>query len=290
MTEVFRTPEERFEGLPQFGYEPRYAQQDGLRLARVEAGEGPPVVLLHGEPAWSFVYRKVMPPLVDAGHRCIALDHAGFGRSDKPLDPAWHDLQTHVALTGGLLEQLDLRDACLIVHDWGGPIGLSCALEHPDRISRIVVLDTVIDPTEVWANEVWVRFREFVEAEEDIPVAELMQGTCVTELAADVLAGYDAPYPTPGSKVAMKGLPMSVPRDPDRAEIEGIYAALAADERPMLMIWGASDLILTLATGQRLATAIGRRIDHVVDGAGHGLPEERGELVGGLIAEWLRSG
>lgn len=288
--EVFRTPEERFAGLPGFGYEPSYEEVGGLRLARVDVGGGTPVVLLHGEPAWSYIWRKVIPPLREAGHRCIALDHAGFGRSDKPLDPAWQSLERHVELTGALLERLDLRDATLVLHDWGGPIGFNVALAHPDRVARVVILDTVLDAREAWMNDTWFRFRRFVEATEDLPVAEIMQATCRERLADDVAAAYEAPYPTLESKGPLRGLAMSVPAadDPDLPEtVEALYAQIRADSRPMLMIWGASDLILTLASGQRLASRIGRSIDHVIPGAGHGLPEDEGETVGRLIAEWL---
>ena len=121
--------------------------------------------MLHGEPAWSFIWRKLIPPIRDSGYRCVAPDHAGFGRSDKPTDPSWHSLERHVELTGSLLEDLDLRDVTLVVHDWGGPIGLTLALAYPDRVVRIVILDTVIDPREVWMSDTWVRLREWIESD-----------------------------------------------------------------------------------------------------------------------------
>src|SRR5919106_2970256 len=252
--DLYRTPEERFEALPGFPYPPSYTTVDGLRLARVEAGAGSPVVLLHGEPAWSYIWRRVMPPLVDAGHRCIALDHAGFGRSDKPLDPAWHSLERHAGLTGALLEQLDLRDATFVVHDWGGPIGLTVALAHPERVSRIVILDTAVDPREPWTSDRWVRFREFVEENEDFPVAEGMRAICFRDPGDAVVHAYEAPFPTIASKAALRGVPMSVPFDPDAAEFGGLQDALREDRRPMLVLWAEHDLFLTLASGQRLTS------------------------------------
>lgn len=290
MVEAYRTPDQRFEGLPGFAFEPRYATVDGLRLARVDVGVGPPVVMLHGEPAWSLIWRKVIPPVRDAGYRCVALDHAGFGRSDKPLDPAWHSLERHAGLTGALFEQLDLRDVTLVVHDWGGPIGLTVALSHPDRVSRVVILDTAIDPQEPWTSDVWVRFREFVEQTQDLPVGEGMRATCFHDPGDDVVRAYEAPFPTPESKAAMRGLPMSVPRVPDEAgaaAVAGFHDALRRDPRPMLTMWGEHDLFLTLASGQRLTARIGRGIDHVIPDAGHGLQEDQGPMIGGLIAEWL---
>jgi haloalkane dehalogenase len=292
VAEAFRTPAERFTGLPEFDFEPSYRIVEDLRLAHVETGEGAPVVLLHGEPAWGFIWRRVMPPIIDAGYRCIVPDHAGFGRSDKPLDPSWHSLERHIELTGTLLEELQLQDVTFVLHDWGGPIGLSLALARPDRVARIVTLDTVIDPREAWMSELWVRFRDFVETTEDFPAGEIMQATCSTELPPEVIAAYDAPFPTRQAKAALTGVPMSVPRiGPDQPApvYEDLCAGLRQDQRPMLILWGQEDLILTVTSGERLASRIGRNIDHLIPHAGHGLQEDQGPLVGSLIADWLRS-
>jgi haloalkane dehalogenase len=292
VTEAFRTPEERFTGLPDFEFEPSYRMVGDLRLAHVESGEGPPVVMLHGEPSWGFIWRRVVPPLRDAGYRCVVPDHAGFGRSDKPMDPSWHSLEPHVRLTAGLLEDLDLREVTLVGHDWGGPIASSVALLQPDRVARIVTLDTVIDPREAWMSETWVRFREFVEATEDFPAGQMMRATCVSELPEEAIAAYDAPFPAPESKAALTGLPMSVPRvrpDEPVPALEEICDGLRRDSRPKLMLWGQDDLILTVASGERLASRIGHELDHVIPGAGHGLQEDQGPMIGSLIADWLVS-
>lgn len=290
MLDLVRTADDRFDALPDFDYEPAYLSAGDLRLAHLDVGDGPPVVMLHGEPAWSFIWRKVIPPVRDAGFRCVVLDHAGFGRSDKPVDPAWHSLERHVALTGSVLEELDLREVTLVVHDWGGPIGLTLVLAMPDRVARVVLLDTVIDFREIWRSEAWVRFREFVERTDDLPVAEVMRATCLRHPGDDVLAAYEAPFPTAQSKAAMRGLPMSVPRAKDAAAATGVeqfYDALRGDRRPMLILWGEYDVVLTLASGQRLASRIGREINRVIPQAGHGLQEDEGPMIGSLIAEWL---
>jgi haloalkane dehalogenase len=290
MTEGFRTPEERFAELPDFPFEPSYRTVGDLRLAHVDVGEGAPVVMLHGEPTWSFIWRRVIPPIRDAGFRCIAPDHAGFGRSDKPLDPEWHSLERHVELTSTLLVDLDLRDVTLVVHDWGGPVGLTIALAHPERVARIVTLDTAIDPREVWMSELWVRFREFVEATTDFPVGQIMQTSCFKQLPDDVIAAYDAPFPVTESKAGTVGMPMAVPKPVEGQPMpayESIAEGMRADGRPMLMLWGQEDMILTVASGERLASSIGRRLDHVIPEAGHGLQEDQGPLVGTLIADWL---
>jgi haloalkane dehalogenase len=291
VTSVFRTPDERFEGLPDFDFEPRYRKVGDLRLAHLDIGEGSPVLMIHGEPTWSFIWRKVIPPVRDAGYRCLVPDHAGFGRSDKPTDPNWHSLERHVGLTGTLLEELDLRDVTLVLHDWGGPIGLTLALAHPDRITRVVILDTAIDPREAWMSDAWVRFRDFVEQTEDFPVGEGMRAACFHDPGAEAIAAYEAPFPAPESKAGVRGLPMAVPRSDDSnavAAAEGLCDALRRDQRPMLMLWAEHDLFLTLASGQRLASRIGRQIDHVIPDAGHGVQEDQGPMIGELIVGWLR--
>jgi haloalkane dehalogenase len=293
VTEAYRTPDDRFAELPEFDYEPRYRTVGDLRLAHLDEGEGAPVVMLHGEPSWGFIWRRVLPPIREAGYRCLVPDHAGFGRSDKPLDPGWHSLDQHVRLTASLLEELDLRDVTLVGHDWGGPISTTVALLAPDRVARMVILDTVIDPREAWMSEMWVRFREFVESTEDFPAGEIMRATCFRGLADEAIAAYDAPFPTVESKAALTGLPLSVPRvqtDEVAGPWEDLCDGLRRDQRSFLILWGRDDLILTVASGERLASRIGRTVDHVIPEAGHGLQEDQGPMVGSLIADWLDSG
>jgi haloalkane dehalogenase len=293
VTEAYRTPDDRFTELPGFDFEPRYRTVGDLRLAHIDEGEGPPVVMLHGEPSWGFIWRRVLQPIREAGYRCLVPDHAGFGRSDKPLDPGWHSLEQHVRLTASLLEELDLRDVTLVGHDWGGPISATVALLAPDRVARLVILDTVIDPREAWMSEMWVRFREFVESTEDFPAGEIMRATCFRGLAEDAIAAYDVPFPTVESKAALTGLPLSVPRietDEQAGPWEDLCDALRRDQRPFLILWGQDDLILTVASGERLASRIGRTVDHVIPEAGHGLQEDQGPMIGSLIVDWLDSG
>ncbi|MGH2984500.1 MAG: alpha/beta fold hydrolase [Solirubrobacterales bacterium] len=285
---AFRTPDERFQGLPDFDFEPQYREVDGLRLAHLDVGEGPPILLIHGEPTWSFIWRRVIPPLVDAGYRCIAPDLAGCGRSDKPSDLGWYSLERHVALTSRLLSDLDLRDLTLVLHDWGGTIGLTLAVAEPDRIARAVILDTALDPTEVWMSERWVEFRDFVEKNEDLPVGWVMRGTLYNDPDDEVIAAYDAPYLGPESKVALRALPLSVERTDRTPEgVQTVLDALKNDARPFRIIWGESDTILTAATAERFAASIGRQVDEWIPSAGHGLPEDQGSLLGERIAAWL---
>lgn len=192
---ALRTPDERFAGLPDFPFAPQFREWDGLRLAHLDEGEGAPVIFVHGEPTWSFLWRKVIPPVRDAGFRCVAPDLPGFGRSDKPSDLEWYSYDRHVAAVAGLLEDLDLRGATVVVHDWGGPIGLRLAVEHPDRIERMVILDTGLFTGRQKMTEAWIRFHDFVERTEDVPVGMLVRGACHTDPGDEVIAAYDAPFP-----------------------------------------------------------------------------------------------
>src|SRR5882672_10282426 len=137
MTAVVRTPEQALEGLVDFPYESHYRTVGDLRLAHLDEGAGAPVIFIHGEPTWSFLWRKVIPPVRDAGFRCIAPDLAGFGGSDKPTDLGWYSFDRHCEMTATLLEDLDLTGATVVVHDWGGGIGLNMAVEHSERIERM---------------------------------------------------------------------------------------------------------------------------------------------------------
>jgi haloalkane dehalogenase len=290
--EVVRTPDERFEALPDFPYRPRYREVDGLRLAHVEEGEGPPVLLLHGEPTWSFLWRHSIEALVAGGYRAIAPDHAGFGRSDKPTALDWYSYDRHTALAAELLERLDLRDATVVVHDWGGPIGLRLAVEQPERIARIVVTDTGLFTGRQRMTPAWEAFRGFVEQTEDLPIGMLVRGGCHREPAAEVLAAYEAPFPDAASKAGARAFPLLIPRtpqEPGAAAGQRTLDALAGDDRPTLFAWASEDPIIPLATGQRFAQALGGEVAHVLPEAGHFLQEDQGPLLGRLLVDWLGS-
>jgi haloalkane dehalogenase len=292
MTDVVRTPDELLEGLPDFPFQSRYRDWQGLRLAHLDEGSGAPVVFFHGEPTWSFLWRKVIPAVRDAGYRCIAPDLPGFGRSDKPTDLAWYTYDRHFAAASQLVEDLDLRDATVVVHDWGGPIGLRVAVEHPERISRIVVLDTGLFTGHQRMNDAWMAFRAFVERTENVPVGLLVRRACKRDPGDEVISGYEAPYPNPASKAGARAFPLILPLNP---EMEGAAAgqrvldAMRSDSRPKLMLWADSDPVLPLETGQRFAAALGTEIDQVVADAGHFLQEDAGPEIGRLIVEWLEA-
>ena len=290
MTDAFRTPEDRFDDLPGFAFEPHYREVDGLRLAHIDEGEGAPVIFVHGEPTWSFLWRKVIPPVLDAGFRCIAPDHAGFGRSDKPTDFGWYSYDRHCELFGRLLEQLDLRDATVVVHDWGGPIGLRAAVEHPERIARMVIMDTGLFTGEQPMSDAWKTFRDFVERTEDLPIQMLVGAATARGLADDVAAAYDAPFPTPESKAGARAFPLMLPTTPEMpgaAAGKRVLEALRTDERPKLHLWADSDPVIPFEVGERFAAAINADPPEKIERAGHFLQEDAGEQIGERIVTWL---
>ena len=235
MTDAIRTPDPILEGLPDYPYEPHYRTVDGLRLAHVDEGDGRPVVMWHGEPTWGYLWRHVLPPVRDAGHRVILPDLAGFGRSDKPVDRDWYSYDRHAAMAATLLEDLDVRDATFVVHDWGGPIGLRLAVEHPDRVARLVIMDTGLFTGEQPMSDAWHAFHAFVERTEDLPVGMLVRRGCHRDPGDEVAAAYDAPFPNAAAKAGARAFPGLIPQSPDApgaAEGKRVLEALRGDERP----------------------------------------------------------
>jgi haloalkane dehalogenase len=293
VTEIFRTPDERFEGLPGYDFEPHYAQHGELRLHYVDTGgDGSPVVFFHGEPTWSYLWRKVIPPVRDAGLRCIAPDLPGFGRSDKPTDAGWYSYDGHTEAMTALVEQLDLRDATFVVHDWGGPIGLRVAVEHPERIARLVVLDTGLFTGRQPMSDAWIAFRDFVARTEDLPIGFLVKGACARDMPHDVFTAYEAPFPNPESKAGARAFPLMVPTSPDMPGAEAgqrVLDALPGLDVPKLVLWADKDPILTLDTGRRFAERIGAPEPQVIEHASHFLQEDAGEEIGQVVSSFCAS-
>ncbi len=292
MTDAIRTPDDLLTGLPDFPFESAYRTFEGIRLAHLDVGDGAPVLFMHGEPTWSFLWRHVIPSVRDAGYRCIAPDLPGFGRSDKPVDIGWYTYDRHVESILALVDELDLREATVVVHDWGGPIGLRVAVERPERFSRIVVLDTGLFTGHQPMNDAWMAFRAFVERTEDLPVGLLVRRACLNDPGDEVIAAYDAPFPNPASKAGARAFPLILPLSPEQPGAgagQRVLDALRADTRPKLFLWAESDPVLPLETGRRFASALGGEIDHVIAGASHFLQEDAGPEIGRLIADWLGS-
>lgn len=299
--ETLRTPDDRFEGLPDFDYPARYAEiPDGeggaLRMAHVQAGpaDGPPVLLLHGEPSWSFLYRKVMPVLADAGLRAVAPDLVGFGRSDKPAAVADHSYARHVEwVRSYTFDALDLRGVTMVGQDWGGLIGLRLVAENPDRFARVVAANTGLPTGDHQMPKVWWMFKEAVANAPTLDIGRFVQSGCKTPMAGDVRAGYDAPFPDESYQAGPRAMPGLVPTSPDNPASEANRAAwqtLSKMDIPFLCAFSDSDPITgpmapILQTAMRGAEGL---VHPTIADAGHFLQEDEGERLGEEIARFVR--
>jgi haloalkane dehalogenase len=288
--EAIRTPDDRFEGLPGWTFAPLYVEQDGLRMHYVDEGGGDPVLLLHGEPTWSYLYRKLMPPLAEVA-RVVAPDYFGFGRSDKPVARGWYTYDAHYESIARFVERLGLRKLTVVVHDWGGPIGLRLAVEQPDRVDRLVILNTGVGAGRAPSDE-WLRFREFVRrVGADLVPGQLVRISCVVELPDEVVNAYNAPFPTAESKTGVLMFPELVPVEPDNpsaAKMLEVREKLGDWRKPALVLFSDSDPIFSPRQGERLAARIpGALPAETVEGAGHFLQEDKGEEIAARIVGFL---
>jgi haloalkane dehalogenase len=286
---VYRTPESRFDRLPDFDFQPHYLDQDGLRMHYLDEGEGDPVLLLHGEPTWSFLYRKLIPPLADVA-RCVAPDYFGFGRSDKPTERGWYSYERHVVSIARLAEHLDLRRITLVVQDWGGPVGFRFAVENPERVARIVVMNTGIGARA--PSDEWLRFQSFMRrVGTEIVAGQLVRLSLVQPTTDAIIAAYDAPFPVPESRIGIVQFPELVATSSEHASAPAMLVVrerLRELDRPALVLFSDSDPIFTRRAAEVMADLLpNAELDPPVEGAGHFLQEDRGELLGRRIAEWL---
>jgi haloalkane dehalogenase len=288
--DAFRTPDERFEGLPGYDFEPHYAELHGLRLHWVDEGEGDPIVCFHGEPTWSYLYRKMVPPLVAGGHRVICPDYAGFGRSDKPTERDWYTYDRHVELMSQLLGGLNLKDVTVVVQDWGGPIGLRWAMEHADKIARLVILNTGLFTGRV--SKGFLAWRDFATRNPDLPVGFVISGATATDVPEDVVAAYEAPFPNPESKAGAAQFPLLVPtsdEDEGAATMRAVSDALSRWDKPALVAFSDEDPVFPFPRSGDVFTALiptaGEQVR--IEGAAHFLQEDRGEAIAEHMLRFL---
>jgi haloalkane dehalogenase len=298
--DVVRTPDERFTDLPHFDHEPHYADiasQDGgtLRIAWVEAGpaDADPILLLHGEPSWSFLYRTMIPILADAGHRVLAPDLIGFGRSDKPVDPSEHSYARHVEWIRALIvDELDLNHITLVGQDWGGLIGLRLAAEHPTRFARIVAANTGLPTGDHPMPEIWHQFRTAMQTAPTIDVGRFVQAGCKRPMSDEIRAGYDAPFPAESYKVGPRAMPGLVPTTPDDPATEANRAAwdvLSKSRTPFLVAFSDGDPITGAMRPILEAVMPGAqgRAHPTIAGAGHFLQEDAGPELAAHIVDFI---
>jgi haloalkane dehalogenase len=290
--DVFRTPDERFAGLPGYDFEPHYAEIDGLRLHYLDEGEGDPIVCFHGEPTWSYLYRKMLPPLVAGGYRVICPDYAGFGRSDKPTDRDWYTYDRHVELMTLLLDGLELTDATVVVQDWGGPIGLRWATENASCVARLVILNTGLFTGRV--SKGFMAWRDFAERNPDLPVGFVVGGATATDVPVEVVAAYEAPFPNVESKAGAAQFPLIVPTSDEMAgaaEMRAVMDELSRWDKPALVAFSDSDPVFPFPrSGEAFTSLIPTAGEQVkIEGAAHFLQEDRGEQIADEMLRFLSS-
>jgi haloalkane dehalogenase len=294
MAEVYRTPDDRFQALAGYSFTPNYFDLEGdlagLRMHYVDEGTGDPILLLHGEPTWSYLYRKMIPILAER-FRVIAPDYIGFGRSDKPTDRDWYTYDRHVDSIVQLIEALDLMETTVVVQDWGGPIGLRCAVENEKRFAALVILNTgIMRPGPNWPTEAFMQWRDYAERNPDLDVGFIIQASTVTDLSEDVLAGYTAPWPTPESKAGVAAFPLLVPLsegDPGATAMARTGDALTSWPKPALVAFSDSDPIFPQSAGERMAARIPGATFLPIQGASHFLQEDKGEEIARAILDRL---
>jgi haloalkane dehalogenase len=317
-TEFVRTPDDRFSGLAGYPFEPNYVSVqakgvDALRMHYVDAGpgDGPVVLLLHGQPTWSYLYRTVMPVLTDRGLRAIAPDNIGFGRSDKPTDRTDYTYRRHVQWMTSFVDTLDLRDVTLVVQDWGGPIGLSTLAARPERFARVVASNTVLhtsDPTLAgkltWANhgtgdgrvvleESLLDYVQYCQRAPELVASTFLYGAS-GPLAPEVLAAFDAPFPDQRHSAGLRQMtaliPLS-PNDPGAGIGRATTEALEGWDRPFLTAYSDADPATRgweTVFQERVPGAAGQP-HRTIAGAGHFVQEDKGEELGHIIAAFIES-
>jgi haloalkane dehalogenase len=288
---ILRTSDERFVNLPDFDYQPRYVEIEGLRMAYVESGAGDPILMLHGEPTWGFLYRRMIPPLAAAG-RALAPDLVGFGRSDKPVAPNAYSYRSHVRWMRRFIEALDLKRITLVCQDWGGLIGLRMLAQMPARFARVVAMNTDIpDGGDLGAGFMqWKRVSQRMRPL--VPDAIVSTALRRRKLTAAEAAAYAAPFPSPEYLTGAAVFPRLVPI---RADYPGAYENRVAIETlskldlPVLLIWGAGDPVLGHL--ERHLRAIFRKVAPpiTISDAGHFVQEDAGEEVAAHILKWMRA-
>lgn len=296
---VLRTPDERFEHLPGYDFAPHYLNvPDGeggeLRLHYLDEGPGgaDPVLLMHGEPSWSYLYRKMIPPLVRAGHRVIALDLIGFGRSDKPSERSNYSYARHVAWVESAFDQLNLKDVTLVCQDWGGLIGLRLLASRPDYFARAVAANTMLPTGEHEPGEAFLAWQKFSQEVPEFPVGKIIAGAVTCELAPEVIAAYDAPFPDESFKAGARQFPVLVPTssdDPASDDNKAAWEVLKKWDKPFLTAFSDSDPV----TGggekvfQKLVPGTKGQPHTTIKNGGHFLQEDQGEALAQVVNDFI---
>ncbi|MEM9514657.1 MAG: haloalkane dehalogenase [Actinomycetota bacterium] len=298
--QTIRTPDDRFADLPDFPFAPRYhdvPDGDGgtLRIHYVDDGptDASPVLLMHGEPSWSYLYRHMIPVLVDAGHRVIAPDLVGFGRSDKPIEQADYTYARHVAWMRSLLfDRLDLSDITYFGQDWGGLVGLRLVAEAPERYARVAIGNTGLPTGDAAPSEAFLAWQKFSQETDEFPVGGIINGGTATDLSPEVVAAYDAPFPDDRYKAGARIFPTLVPTSPDDPAAPDNRAAwdvLSSFDRPFLLTFSDSDPVTKGGDAAFLAKVPGtaNQPHTTIEGAGHFLQEDQGPALARVLVDFI---
>ena len=291
---ALRTPDQRFANLPGYAFEPHYVEIDGLRLHYIDEGprDAAPLLLLHGEPSWCYLYRKMVPIITKAGHRAIAPDFVGFGRSDKLPNIEDYSYQLHVDALWRFIETLGLRGITLVGQDWGGLIGLRVAAEHEDRFARIVAANTFLPTGDGNPGEAFLRWRQFATTSPVFDIGRVIQGGTTTQLSDEIVAAYNAPFPDDAYKAGARAFPALVPITPDDPAAPAnrkAWAVLDRWQKPFLCAFSDSDPITRggdLAFQARVPGTKGQP-HTTIAAAGHFLQEDKGAELAQVIVGWL---
>ncbi len=289
---VIRTPEACFENLPGYPFEPCYVQLNGLRMHFVEEGNGPIVLCLHGEPTWSYLYRRMIPTLSSVA-KVIVPDLIGFGKSDKFTEPSAYTFQMHRDMTADFIESLALDDITLIVHDWGGLIGLRLAAEMPERFARLVILNTFLPTGEERPNFAFRVWRRFAKSIPRLPIARIIRMATAQHISEDILRGYEAPFPDESFKAGARIFPELMPTKPDMAGAEAMRqtrAALSHWTKPALVMFSDKDPLFGDAFHffRKLIPSASDQPEIIIEDAGHFLQEDKGEEIARHVLAFLK--
>ncbi|TMQ12528.1 MAG: alpha/beta fold hydrolase [Deltaproteobacteria bacterium] len=289
--EILRTPDERFRDLPGYPFAPHYVDVAGLRMHYVDEGTGQPVVMLHGEPSWSYLYRKMIPPIAAAGFRAVAPDLIGFGRSDKPAARDDYSYQRHMDWITAFVAALDLTGITLVCQDWGGLLGLRLAAEQPGRFARIVAANTFLPTGDRRPPEAFFTWQQFSQTVPELPIGGIVKTGCRQPLPPEVIAAYDAPFPDERYKAGARQFPLLVPTRPDdpaSAANRAAWEVLRRWDKPFLTAFSDSDPI-TRGGERVLQSAIpgaAGRVHATIEGGGHFLQEDCGEAFARIVIDF----
>jgi haloalkane dehalogenase len=292
--EILRTPDERFAQLPGYSFAPHYVELDGaIRVHYVDEGTGPIALLLHGEPSWSFLYRKMIPGLVAGGMRVIAPDLVGFGRSDKPASQDDYTYQTHVDWMAAFIDKLSLSSVTLFCQDWGGLIGLRLVADDPGRFARVVASNTSMPTGDGKPSDAFVAWQKFSQTVPELPVGRIVAGACARGLAPEAVAAYDAPFPEEKLKAGARKFPLLVPTSPDDPAAPANRAAwerLRRFDKPFLTAFGDSDPITRGAEKklQRDIPGAANQPHTTIARGGHFIQEDAGDELAQIILDFAK--